>query len=248
LKLARPNPQMQGQEEILKQVAEKNESEQARGLATFALGCYNRMMAQQNEANAAKQAQYLAEAEKYLAKVKSDYSSVAAVPYLRTTVGAKTDSELNRLRNMANLKVGGVAPEIDAVDIDGNPLKLSDSRGKVTVLIFWGSWCGPCMSLVPHEKELYERMKGKPFELISVNCGDTQEKAQATRKDKEMGWRCWWDGGTTDGPIQATYNVPHYPRIFVIDAKGVIRNIDVRHKALDEAVDKLIEEMNSGKI
>ena len=50
-----------------------------------------------------------------------------------------------------NLAVGKPAPEINGVDFDGKPLKLSDYRGKVVVLVFWGTWCGPCMAEVPHE-------------------------------------------------------------------------------------------------
>ena len=54
---------------------------------------------------------------------------------------------------MLNLAVGKPAPEIEGVDVDGKPLKLSDYKGKVVVLVFWGSWCGPCMAQVPHERE-----------------------------------------------------------------------------------------------
>jgi thiol-disulfide isomerase/thioredoxin len=249
LKMARPNPEAPGQELLLKQIAEKHDNADARGLATFALGYSNYISSRMNAAtDEAKSKKFLGEAEKYLAKVKAEHKNIADTTFLESTVGVKTANTLSRIQNGPNLVVGKMAPEIEGVDIDGNPLKLSDSRGKVTVLIFWGSWCPPCMGLVPHEKELFARMKGKPFELVSVNCGDTKDRAQGTRKDKDMGWKCWWDGGAKDGPIQATYNVTHYPNIYVIDAKGVIRNIDIRHKQLDDAVDKLIEELNSNKV
>jgi thiol-disulfide isomerase/thioredoxin len=243
LKLAQP-----GKEAFLKQVAEKHENADVRGMATFALGYANYISARMNQADEAKRTSFMAEAEKYFAKVKADHKSIADAKFQGSTVGEKAINTLNRIQNGPNIKEGKMAPEIEGVDIDGNPMKLSDSRGKVTVLIFWGSWCGPCMGLVPHEKELFARMKGKPFEMVAVNCGDSKDRAQGTRKEKDMGWRCWWDGGQKDGPIQATYNVTHYPNIFVIDAKGVIRNIDVRHKALDEAVDKLIEELGANKV
>jgi thiol-disulfide isomerase/thioredoxin len=250
LKLTRPTPSLKNQENFLQKVAAEHADEKARGMATYALGeFYNFQAMTVRDKNAvAEQDRYLAEAEKYLTKAKSDFPAIASERIgPRATLGERTDKLLSRVRNIPNVRVGKTAPEIAATDIDGQPLKLSDSRGKVTVLIFWGSWCGPCMSLVPHEKELYERMKGKPFEMLSVNCGDARDKAQDTRKTKEMPWRCWWDEGTNDGPIQALYAVPHYPNIFVLDGKGTIRYVDVRQKELDEAVDKLLAEMEAGK-
>lgn len=246
LRLASPRPLMKGQADLLRQVAEEHEDAEVRGVATFALGNFHLLTAR--KAKVQEKDEHLKEAEKCFTKVTTDYENIASRKFGRTTIGEKTVSNLRRLESIPNLQIGKVAPEIEGVDMDGNPLKLSDSRGKVTVLIFWGSWCGPCMAMVPHEKELYERMQGKPFRLISVNCGDPLERAQATRKDKGMEWPCFWDGGTTDGPIQATYDVPHWPRIFVLDAQGVIRNIDVREKQLDEAVDKLVEEIEGKKM
>ena len=52
-----------------------------------------------------------------------------------------------------------VAPEIEGESVDGRTLKLSDYRGKVVVLSFWASWCGPCMDLVPDERTLVNRLE-----------------------------------------------------------------------------------------
>ena len=77
-----------------------------------------------------------------------------------------------RLDELLNLAIGKPAPEIDGVDLAGKPLKLIDHVGKVVVLVFWGSWCGPCMSEVPHQRELVERLQGQPFALLGVDCED----------------------------------------------------------------------------
>jgi len=80
----------------------------------------------------------------------------------------KTEAE-KELFELLHLSLGKVAPDIAAEGIDGKKFKLSDSRGKITVLSFWASWCGPCMRLMPVERALTERMKGKPFTMIGVN-------------------------------------------------------------------------------
>ena len=125
---------------------------------------------------------------------------------------------------MFNLAVGKPAPEIEGVDIDGKPLKLSDYRGKVVVLVFWGSWCGPCMAQVPHEREFVERLKGKPFALLGVDCEADKDAARQAMARERMTWPNWYDGAPATGPIAERYHVRSYPSVFVLDAKGVIRS------------------------
>ena len=70
------------------------------------------------------------------------------------------------------------APEIDGVDFDGKRLKLSDQHGKVVAVVFWASWCGPCRAMIPHERELVERFRGKPFVMVGVNNDDNHDAAR----------------------------------------------------------------------
>jgi hypothetical protein len=99
------------------------------------------------------------------------------------------------------------------------------------------------MGMVPQEKALWERHKEKPFALLGVNCGDKLEVAKKTVADKKMAWPSWYDGEEVRGPIETDYDVPHWPRVFLIDTKGVIRFIDVHDKELDKAVDTLLAEV-----
>ncbi len=113
-----------------------------------------------------------------------------------------------RLDAMLNLAVGKPAPEIEGVDIDGKPLKLSDYRGKVVMLVFWGSWCGPCMALVPHERELaLNDSKGQPFALLGVDCEDNKDTARAVMARERMTWPNWFDGAPRSGPVAKRYHI-----------------------------------------
>jgi thiol-disulfide isomerase/thioredoxin len=156
----------------------------------------------------------------------------------KKTLGQEAEA---RLDEMFNLAVGKSAPEIDGVDIEGNPLKLSDYKGKVVVLVFWGTWCGPCMAAVPHERELVERLKGQPFGLLGVDCEPNKETARAAIARERMTWPNWYDGAPGTGPIASRYRIRSYPSSFVLDAAGIIR---ARGGAdLDQVVDRLLQEM-----
>jgi thiol-disulfide isomerase/thioredoxin len=104
------------------------------------------------------------------------------------------DEALARLDNMHNLAPGKPAPEIDGVGSDGKPLKLSDYRGKVVVLVFWGSWCGPCMREIPHERALAERLKDRSFAPLGVNCDDDRSTALKAMEMEHTQWPNWYDG------------------------------------------------------
>ncbi len=155
----------------------------------------------------------------------------------KKTLGQEAEA---RLDDMLNLAVGKPAPEIEGVDMGGKPLKLSDHKGKVVVLVFWGTWCGPCMAQVPEERKLVERLKSQPFALLGVDCEPNKDTARAVMAREHMTWPIWYDGAPGEGPIARRYHIRGYPSVFILDARGVIRS---RGGVLAEVVDKLLEEM-----
>jgi thiol-disulfide isomerase/thioredoxin len=137
------------------------------------------------------------------------------------TLGQVAEARLDEIFNLAE---GKPAPEIDGLDMNGKPLKLSDYRGKVVMLVFWGSWCGPCMAQVPIERELVERFKGQPFALLGIDCEADRNTGREVMARERMTWPSWFDGTQGTGPIVSRYHIRGYPSVFVIDAKGVIRS------------------------
>ncbi len=137
--------------------------------------------------------------------------------------GTLADRARSALVELRTLSVGKVAPEIVGRDVDNRPLKLGDYRGRVVVLTFSGTWCGPCKSMYPHQREIVARLKARPFALVSVM---TDEDAGAIRKEiasGEITWPCWWEKGGTHGAIPTAWNVNGYPTVYILDHKGVIR-------------------------
>jgi hypothetical protein len=97
--------------------------------------------------------------------------------------------------------------------------------------------------MYPHERSLVKRLKDKPFALLGINSDRDREKIQETCKEKNISWRSFWNGGSTQGPISSAWNVRGWPTIYVLDAKGVIRFKNTRGKSLDKAVDELLAEL-----
>ena len=101
--------------------------------------------------------------------------------------------------------------------------------------------------MYPHERSLVAKMKGKPFALIGVN-SDSKEKVQAALQRENITWRSFWDGGNTGGPIATQYGVRGWPTIYVIDHEGIIRYKDVTGRAMENAVEELLEKVTVGNV
>ncbi|APW61104.1 TlpA family protein disulfide reductase [Paludisphaera borealis] len=138
---------------------------------------------------------------------------------------------------------GRQALEINGEDVAGKPMSLSQFRGKVVVLSFWGFGCLPCRAMFPHEKAMVKRMEGRPFVLLGVDADLDRAKTLERLAKEGITWRSWWDGGEkTVGPIADAWQIRCWPSVFVIDHKGVIRYRDFRGKELELMVDLLVSD------
>lgn len=101
----------------------------------------------------------------------------------------------------------------------GDRVSYAGYRGKVTVVNFWATWCRPCVEEIPSLNRLREQMKGKPFELISVDYAENQETIQAFMKEVDVDFPVLLD---VDGKVSAQWNVLVFPSTFVIAPDGKI--------------------------
>lgn len=156
------------------------------------------------------------------------------------TVAEVAKSSVFQIRNLG---VGKTAPDIRGEDVDGVSFKLSDYRGKAVVLSFWASWCGPCMELVPHERELAEIYKDKRFAIVGVNADPDKAALENVLSKHQISWRSFWCG--EDGPlgsIARAWNVNTWPTTYLIDHRGVIRGKDVKGAAFDAMVKQMVSD------
>jgi peroxiredoxin len=146
-----------------------------------------------------------------------------------------------------HLGVGRAAPEIESDDVDGGTFKLSDFRGRVVLLDFWGDWCPYCVKMYPQNRLLVEKLKDRPFTLLGVNTDDAARLRRVVDA-KKVTWKSWADG-PLPGPIATRYQIEGVPTMYVIDGQGVIRfkfGGVVEGPALEEAVESLLAEVEAG--
>jgi thiol-disulfide isomerase/thioredoxin len=234
--------------DFLQIAAEKNTEREVRGQATLALACLKKSNSEElvfwesaphgdtqfekartaflemakNETSEAGSR----EAEKLFNAVLDKYADCPTLQptntwQVKATLGEVAKAELYELNH---LSLGNVAPEIEGEDIDGKKIKLNDYRGKIVVLSFWASWCGPCMGMMPSEVRLAERMKGKPFTLVGVNGDSIRDDAKHAVEKEKITWPSFWNKEGPNGPIPTTWNVAAWPTVFVLDPNGVIRS------------------------
>jgi hypothetical protein len=105
--------------------------------------------------------------------------------------------------------------------------------------------------MYPHERSLVKRLEGKPFALVGVNSDQSREELKKAVDTEKMTWRSFFDGPGTAGPIATRWGVRGWPTLYLIDAKGVIRQkwegSPRDPKVMDDAIDKLVREVQGDK-
>jgi thiol-disulfide isomerase/thioredoxin len=144
--------------------------------------------------------------------------------------------------------LGKPAPEIDGVGLDGRGMKLSEYRGKVVLLSFWATWCGPCMQMVPHERTMVQRLDAKPFAIVGVNGDFDQQAAKAAADTHGMTWRSFQNNSGGES-ISLAWHVWGWPTFYLIDQKGIIRKrwVGTKPEQLNHAIDLLIDAQTESK-
>lgn len=111
------------------------------------------------------------------------------------------------------------APDFTLSDINGKSLSLSSMRGKVVVLDFWGSWCVWCIRGIPDMKKYYEKYKGK-FEIIGMDCGDSDEKWKAAVAKYELPWKHVYVQKNSN--VLESYKIKGFPTKIIVGPDGTV--------------------------
>jgi thiol-disulfide isomerase/thioredoxin len=143
----------------------------------------------------------------------------------------------------SKVAIGAIAPELEFPDPEGKMRKLSDLRGKVVLVDFWASWCGPCRRENPNVTNIYSKYHDKGFEVFSVSLdSDAASWKRAIEADKLV-----WPNHVSDlrkwqSKAAALYGVSSIPSTFLLDKEGRIVQRNLRGADLERAVQQLVEQ------
>jgi len=143
---------------------------------------------------------------------------------------------------MSSVEIGSVAPDFSAPSPDGKVISLKESMGKVTLIDFWASWCGPCRQENPNVVAMYNELHDKGLNIIGVSLdkeGDMQKWKDAIAKDG-LTWNQISNLKHWKEPIAEQYNVKSIPATFLLDASGKIVAKDLRGEELKAKVKELL--------
>jgi thiol-disulfide isomerase/thioredoxin len=129
--------------------------------------------------------------------------------------------------------------------ITGKSVSIGDLKGKVVVVDFWATWCGPCVAEMPNMKKLYAEYKDKGVEFVGISLDNAEDKGglKALRdycEKNEIAWPQYYQGAGWDSEHSVSWGINSIPTMFVLDADGKLYSTQARGK-LEELLPKLIE-------
>ncbi|HET7624530.1 MAG TPA: TlpA disulfide reductase family protein [Verrucomicrobiae bacterium] len=140
----------------------------------------------------------------------------------------------------ASLVEGATFPEFHVTDLAGKPLSISNYKGKVVLLDFWATWCGPCVAELPNVLKTYEKHHADGFNIIGISLDKEREKLDSFIKEKNMTWPQYFDGQGWENKLATTYGIRSIPATYLLDGNGKIIGKDLRGEQLEEAVTKAL--------
>lgn len=137
--------------------------------------------------------------------------------------------------------LGKMVPDFEAKDLDGKPISIETYRGKVLLVDFWATWCGPCIADMPKVKKVYDKYKDKGFDILGISLDTDETKLREYLKKNDIAWRQVYSGEGWNSPVSQKYGIFGIPTVWLIDKDGKLISHNARGK-LDKLVAEALKE------
>jgi len=147
------------------------------------------------------------------------------------------------------LTEGNKSPNFSFISHKGKKISLEKLKGKVVLIDFWATWCGPCIKMAPEIQELYNQLEGPNFVMLGISLDTSEEKLNKYLEDNpEMRWEEHFDGKGWDNEISEIFRVNSIPTMYLIDQNGIIAKQKAYPSiAIKDDVEKLLKEYKENK-
>jgi thiol-disulfide isomerase/thioredoxin len=175
-----------------------------------------------------------AEGEKKLAENKTLYRQQLLSAQPVKPADYSREPEVNVAEG---LEPGQKFPGFSVSDVSGNPLSVTGYQGKVVLIDFWATWCGPCRAELPNVIGLYQKYHGQGFEVIGISLDDDRNALNSfTQQQAGMGWQQYFDGQGWNNKLSRKYGVNSIPMTYLLNRQGIIIGKNLRGANLAAAV------------
>lgn len=168
-----------------------------------------------------------------------------ARPLLKELIEGKGPDEVKEQAKsqLARLDAVGKPLDLKYTALDGHEVDIAAMKGKVILVDFWATWCGPCVAEVPNVLAAYNKFHDHGFEIAGIDLDEEKSAVEEFVKKKGIPWPQYFDGKGWKNAFAQQYGINSIPTMWLVDKKGILRDMSAR-EGLAEKVQKLLDEQD----